>query len=494
MRRVIGLLGLVVLPLAGCVPSDADIAFEMKEGRREAYQEWKNMRDRGESRDAMVNGGLALDDAIKLALQYNKPLQSAVQEREVARGERISAYAVVLPNAVLTAGASRLEKGRGNSDIDRYSAGVTVTQPLFEGEKIPATLRTARLNTALVDEKIREQVQELIQAVSNNYYDILLAQHMVEVQREALNSAEAQYRTVSEKREQETATHYDVLRTQVDVATYRAKMISEQNTIDTNRVALLKNLGVSQDSNIILADKLEFLPMRPVFERAVEIASGNRPDLRQALLDSRIAEEAVKIARSAWWPSLAGTFEQTWEDGWGVRDSFGRNPWQAGLTATYTLGIDNAGELQSAKARAKQSQLAILDKQEDALRQIRQEMNNLANAEEMVKALVVSQDSAREALRLVLVGYEAGIKTEVDVNDARKALTDVMGQYYTSLADHTKARLNLQMAMGVLGPADVSNFPLPSPKVPVARIEEFAVPNEVLPLPVIDLPGPDMNE
>ena len=470
--------------LSGCVPTDAEIASDMQSSRREAYMEWKSQRDRGLSREARVDGPLSLDDAIKMALQYNKGLQQKIQDREVTRGDRITAYSVVLPSVTVSGSANRRERHRDITDIDAYSTGVTVRQPIFEGEAIPAKLRQARFYTALTDEEIRQTVQELIQAVANNYYDVLLAQHLVETHREALISAESQYRMVSEKRKQETATDYDVLRAQVDVATYRARMLSQQNAVDTNRVQLLKNMGVSQDSEISFSDKLQFLPMRPVFERAVEIASGNRPDLRQAELTSRIYQEAVAIARSAFWPKISGSFTQNWSDGFRPNDTFARNSWNAGLGAEVTFGADKVGDLVKRRAQSRQMEIAILDKQEEAMRQIRQEINNLANAEEMIKALEVNQDAAREALRLVEVGYQAGVKTEVDITDARKALTDVQGEYYTSLADHTKARLNLQVAMGVLGPTCITDGPPLPPRVPIANIEEFAATDYEPPLPI----------
>ncbi len=486
------LLSVMFLALAplGCVPSDAQIDAEMSASRREAYLEWTAKRDRGQTAEIKMEGPLSLDDAVKVALQYNKILQMALQEREITRGDRISEYSIVLPSVGLAAGTGHREGDPGGY-FDHFSYGFTVSQNLLDAS-IPPRLRMARLNTALTDEGIRSQVQDLISSVANTYYDVLLGQQMVEVYRESLISAETQYRMVAEKKKQETATDYDVLRAQVDVATYRANMQNAMNDVDTNRVALLKYMGASQDSEITFSDKLEFLPMRPVFERAVEIAAGLRPDLRQAELNYRLEQEAVRIARSQFIPTLGATFTQTWSQNTN-RNSFGRRPWNLDFGASVNYGIDSYGGLVSAKARAKQQQINILDVQETTIKEIRQYMNSLANAEETVKALVVNQDAAREALRLVLVGYQAGVKTEVDVTDARKALTDVMGQYYNALTNHTKARLNLQIAMGVLGPTCITDAMPTKPNVPIANITEFAATDYVPPQPIPMPSASDVN-
>ncbi|GEM_PF-317114 len=466
-----------VFTLGGCLPSDAEIESDMAYERRAAYLDWKAQRERGEATSARVDGPLSIDDAIKIALQYNKNLQMYMQDRDIARGQRIAAWDVALPSVLVSGDATLTERTRMNdgrrTNLDSYGTSVKVTQPLFQGEAIPAAIRRSRFFTALTDETIRETIQQLIADVASSYYDVLLAQHLLDTNLVAVESAREQLRVVTEKRRQETATDYDVLRAQVDVASYSADMLSQQNQIDTSRVALLKYMGVSQDSEITFSDSLEFLPMRPVFERAVEIASGLRPDLRQAELTARMNDEAVKIQRSAFFPAVGAMFQQGWSDS-NEHTSFSRNRWSTGLTATWDLGIDNVGNLEEAKANARKSRIDILNREEDMLREIRQQMNTLANAEEVVRALEVNRTASEEALRLVEIGYQAGVRTELDVQDARKARTDVLAQYYTALADHTKARLNLQLAMGVLGPQRVDSGQPRGPSVPIANIQEFA--------------------
>lgn len=482
---ILMILALGAVLAAGCMPpSQESLNQEVNFVRQRAYEEWVASRARGETKEPKLNGPLAIDDAIKLALQYNKSLQIEVQNREIARGVQKSAWGVVLPSANFTAGMAVTEKG--TNAYDSYGFGLTVTQPIWQGKAIPATLRYYALNSALVDESIRGYVQALVQQVSVLYYEILLHQHLLETHKEALISAEAQLRMVSEKRKHETATDYEVLTAQVDVATYRAKMISEQNAIDTARVQLLKILGCSQDSEFNLVNKLLFLPMRPVFERAVQLATCNRADLRAAELDVRREMEAVRIAESAFFPRVYATLSESWSGRIrGDNNHFRRNDITAGLNASYSLGIENWGDLQSARAKQIQKEIALLDAQDEALREIRTEMNNLSNAEEMVNALVVNQDAAREALRLVSVGYQAGVKTEVDVTTARKQLTEVQGQYYSSLYDHTVARVALQVAMGLLGPCYVTDGAQIAPNITIADIDEFKAHDYVAPQPFV---------
>ena len=50
-----------------------------------------------------------------------------------------------------------------------------------------------------------------------------------------------------------------------------------------------------------------------------------------------------------------------------------------------------------------------------------------------------------------MTGYREGVNTEVEVVDARSALTEARGNHYKALYDHCMARLSLEYAMGLLG-------------------------------------------
>lgn len=488
--------------IVGCLPSDATIDSQVSEARREAYLEWKAMRASGHGPEAKVDGPLSLNDAVRLALQYNKNLQQQILERDVTRGSRIATYNVILPRISANGLVDRVEhqasrQGAGSGGLANYSLGLKVDQPIMQGNKYPAQIRQARLLTALTDQAIRSQVQELVASIAYEYYDVLLAQHLLDVQRDALTSAQAQFRTTSEKRRQETATDADVLRARSEVARYQSAMITQQNEIDTHRVNLFKLMGVSQDSDVTFSDQLEFLPMRPVLERAVEIASGQRPDLRTAELNARMAEESLRIARSDFMPALAASFSTGWSEysrsASGKKGSLHNSAaYDAGLGMSWSFGIDKIGSLEQRKAEAKQSRIAVLDAQENMLQSIRLQMNILNNAEETINALVESQAASREALRLVEVGYQAGVRTEVEVTDARSSLTTVIGQYYTSINQHAKARVALQVAMGVLGPTHVTDGTQAMPNVPIANIQEFAADDYVPPAPII-MPAPERH-
>ena len=96
----------------------------------------------------------------------------------------------------------------------------------------------------------------------------------------------------------------------------------------------------------------------------------------------------------------------------------------------------------------------MMDAQERAILEIHQSIVSIRDAEEFVQSQKLNLDAATEGLRLAEVGFKEGVNTEVDVIAARSAKTRTQGLYHQAMYDHMIARLELQRAMGILGPQE----------------------------------------
>jgi len=462
----------------------------LQQRRGEAYQRWRRARESEEASQTRLKGELSLGDALKLALTHNKSLQSALQEEQVSRGRVIEAYSNVLPSLTATAGYTRLDEVPGFDvggqsvaigDVDNYSAGLEVKQPLFRGGGIPAAWRAARWYSLLANEGVRGAVQGVIYEVAHAYYDTLLAQHLYEVNRDAVESAKAHLRDVQVKRAQGIASDFDVLRAEVDVSLFQADMIQQRNRIHLAKTRLLRAVGVSQDSEVTLSGELTYSPMKPVLDEAVRLAYQNRPDLYQAELSVELQQEALRIARSDYWPKVNAWARQQWanpdphtsEVGWG-------NAWSAGVSVDWPLfdGLGREGRVLQERARLRQQDILLVDAEERALLEIRQAMLSLRDAEEFVESQRMNLDRAKEALRLAQVEYQQGIAEAVTLTEARAALTRARGLYYQAVYGHTVARLDLQRSMGILGPRAGESPAEAKPPVRPGEIEQFSTGNK----------------
>jgi len=435
-----GLLAMTML--AGCLTREV-LYEDLQETRDEAYKSWFRVRESGDI--PVPAESLTLDESVRIALLYNKALQAKIQEREIARGQLVSAYQLALPRVDASASTAY-----GTSDSD--TAQIVLRQPLFRSGGITAGLRAAKLYAFLSDENVRDTIQTVIRKVYADYYTALLAENLCHVNRDAVTSAEAHLNDVRVKRVNGVASKYDELRAQVDVANFRAELIRQENNLVLAKTSLLRTLGTATDAQIHLADQLKHEPVDTSIEMAIKVAYKNRPDLYMAELNIRMQREQVRVLCSTYLPEMDLTLSSgTDRTRDGDRDWSGTQ--RAALEINWSLfnGFGREGDLIAAKARLKQREIELKGVEEDVFLDVQQALLNLKNAEEYVESQRLNLQHAEEGLRLAMTGYREGVNTEVEIVDARSSLTEARGNHYKALFDHNMARLSLNHAMGLLG-------------------------------------------
>jgi outer membrane protein TolC len=449
---------LLLLQLAGCTSSE-EFYKEATLSRDTAYRQWKSQREVQEQSQTRINGQLSLQDCLKLTLVNNKTLQRIIQEKEIARGNELKSYSAMLPSVNLTGDYTRLDEvpsvaGFTMGDVDNYSTDLVVTQPIFAGGSIIAKINAGRLFSLLTDQTVRAATQDVIYEAERSYYDVLLNQHLYQISADAARSSQAHLDDVKQKRSGGVASDFDVLRAEVELSNFQAELIQNKNAINISKTQLLKVMGISQDSNFVPSDELSYIPLKMTMEQAVEVAYRNRPDLYEHQFDIKYQKELLNIARSRYWPTISGFYNNTWakpDPHNSTMIEWGR-AWQAGITATLPVfdGFAREGEIIQQKARFKQSQIDLIDAEETTLFELTKALLSIENTEEFVQSQQLNLTRAKEGSRLAEVGYREGINTQVEVIDAESALTKAKSLYYQAIYSHIIAKLDLQKAMGTL--------------------------------------------
>jgi outer membrane protein TolC len=464
-RTIVGVLAvlLTAIALAGCQGTD-EFYDQVKVSRDTAYQEWKGRKEQEQLASPRISGQLSLDDCIKLALAHNKFLQRTLEEKEFARGGQIASYMAILPMVTVTGDYQRLDEVSSMSipggpkltmgDLNNYTAGLSVTQPVFAGGSIIANIQSARLFSLLTDQTIRAAVQDLVYSAAHAYYDVLLNQHLLEISADAVRSSQAHLENVKQNRQGGVASDFDLLRAEVELSNFQAEFIRNKNAINLAKASLIKTMGVSQDSEFELSDKLIYVSGKPTMEQAVAIAYRNRPDLFGKELDIKYQQELLRIAKSLYWPTISAYYQRTYSKpdphnrmliDWG-------DAWQAGINASLPVfdGLAREGGIIQQKARLKQANIDLVDAEETAVFELTKAILSIDNAEEFVQSQQLNLTRANEGLRLAELGYKEGTNTQVETIDAQAALTTARVNYYEAIYSHIIARIDLHKAMGIL--------------------------------------------
>lgn len=475
MKYITMIIGILfALQIAGCISSD-EYYEDVGLSREAAFRQWKNRKERQQQSQPVISGKLNIADCTKLALVNNKVLQSVIQEKEIARGEQLKSYSAILPSVDLTGDYIRLdgvtsfeiETPLGKEKIqfgdeDTYSTVLTVTQPIYAGGSILARINTAKLMSLLTDETVRAAVQDVIYAAEHAYYDVLLSQHLLQISTDAVRSAKAHLDNVKQRERGGVASDFDVLRAEVELSNFQAEYIQNKNAISVSKASLIRIMGVSQDSDFVLSDKLLYVPSNITMEQAVEAAYRNRPDLLGREFDIKMQKEMLKIAKSQYYPMVSGFYSNTWSkpDPHNMMEIEWGHAWQGGISASLPIfdGFMRDGEIVAQKARLKQGQIDLIDAEETALFELTKAQLGIENTAEFIESQRLNLTRAEEGLRLAEVGYREGTNTQVEMIDAQAALTTARANHYQAIYAHIIAKLDFQRAMGTLASVETAEL------------------------------------
>ena len=422
-------------------------------------------RAQGAGGSAVISGELTVAQAVRTALARNPQLQAIRQERARARGAVVEVRSGFLPDLSISGQYFRRVKvptvsfGPASFALgapDNWAFGATLVQPLYLGGAVLNAYRAARMGQGLAEEQIRRAAQEVVFQTRRAYYDILVAREFVAADREQVERAQAFLDEVEKRFAQGMASNFDVLRARVELANVQAALIKSQNAHRLARTALLRVMGVSQDSQVTLVDGLRYEPLRPEVREAMRRALLGRPEVLASQLSVKVQEHRLEATKAGLLPKvfLSGDYSLT-RPGVG---GFGAG-WDDEFRATVSFevplleGGETAGKLAQERALLEELRTRVRDAEEQVLLEVTQALLSLEDADEFVRSQMVNLERAREQLRLAEVGFREGVRKQVEVVDARAALTEARKNFSQAVFSHMVARLNLERATGALARA-----------------------------------------
>ena len=404
---------------------------------------------------------LTLEEALRIAAEKNHDIQKALEYRNMVEGIYVTERAAALPQIMI---AGHVANGRDESQkalspsfpawSNTRSVEIGLSQTLFTWGQIGAAIRAAKVGVATAADQLRIFRQASFRDVSASFYDILLAKELLTIARQNLEQKIRHYDEAQKRYAAGVATDYDVLSSKVEIENAQPAVIRTENLIRIARERLRFLLAVGGKEGDVKGTLDSEIAPYPDFQEAEEIARKNRPELSDLRHRIQVAEELIKIAQAGDKPRL------DFKGGYGWRylevgpDQSANGPaWSAGLYATYPIfnGLRTKGQVMQAK-----SSLATLKIEEakllDGIRlEVRDAVNAVREAGEIIKALSGTVTRAKSLLLMAEKGYEYGVKTKLEVDDAQLNLVQAEGNLASAKRSYLVARVTYEWAMGTLG-------------------------------------------
>lgn len=414
---------------------------------------------------------LTLEQAIELAARSNRGVARAQQGQRQAEGFFLAERAGALPR-LGAAGALSSEDDRSsdNARRERASAALQLEQALYTSGRLTATIRAAELNIAGASEQLRASQQQALRDTALAFFDVLLARELHAAFADELAQKNRRLDEARRRLALGLATDYDLLVAEVAAANARPEVLRTDTLVRSRRDRLGLALGI--DEPVDAAGTLEVSAQQPPdYQSALATARERRPELRGLQARVAAAAELLTAARAGDRPRLDFSGSYGWK-GLNERDNERDGAaWQVGLALNWPFfdGQLTRGRAQQADAVRLALQLDELQLLDSVAVEVREALDRLQVATELVEALGATVGQAEKLLQMAEKGYQFGVKIRLEVDDAEVNLRQARTGLALARRDCLAAAIDLALAMGTLGEETFPGLPVPPVSFPETR-------------------------
>lgn len=427
-----------------------------------------------------------LADCIATALQQNSDILKARENIRRVDGFLVEVRAQALPSVTLNSGFNAEDKefnsigtgvlpasltGRGDDTAQTWwSSGVRVSQLIYNGGATSSAIDSGKLQQRLSFQQLRATIDRVIYDTRHAFYSVLLDRAMVRLREESVTLLKEELETQRKRQSVGAATTLHVLRAEVELANAQPPLIRARNHLRLSESELTRLLSLNFDdvdpdaSPIEISGELLEKPVPVSLAQALDLALAHRPSLQAAQTDVEVQKKNLSVTRAGYQPTLSVFTGYEFRSD-RFLNQLGRvdNGWTTGVQGSWSLfdGALTKGRVDQATA---QVNTAILEA--DATRRlVKIEVRDAIFSYQEALALISSQnqtvDQAHETLRQARARMEVGSATQLDVLNARVALTEAETNECQARFDYSIALARLEFVTGQPLDQPVAVVPIP---------------------------------
>ena len=401
------------------------------------------------------------------ALANDQVFASARASLNAGQEKIVQGRALLLPTINLNGNNNRvtqnIEQASGLTPTNEYrgnSYSVTLSQPLLRWANWEQ-YQQGKLQTAASDAQFAQAQQDLIVRVSQAYFDVLTSQ-------DALASIQAQKIAITEqlasaKRNFEvgTATITDTHEAQARYDLAIAQEFAGINDLEIKRSALQQIIGKPAGDLAALRAGVKLNSPQPAdIDTWVSSAEKQNYNVASAELSLEIAKREINRNRAVHLPTLdlvASKAHSTQSAVLTATGALATNTSTIGVQWTIPLfsgfGVDS--KVREAIALENKSRADLDNVRRTAAQGARQAFFGVNNGLAQVKALEAAEVSSQSALESNRLGYQVGVRINIDVLNAQQQLFSTRRDLAKARYDTMMNGLKLKAAAGSLKEEDL---------------------------------------
>ncbi len=385
----------------------------------------------------------AIDEGVPQALSGYRPKLAAT----AIGGEQTSSTTT----KSVTAGVGTYSKLSGyNSPVQ---VGGTITQTLFNGFQTASKTRQAESAVLAQRATLRVTEQTVLLAAATAYMNLLRDTAILDLQRRNVEVLQEQLRQTRDRFNVGEVTRTDVAQAESSLAAGRSQVLTAEANYTASAASYRQVIGTNPGKLAAASPVDRFSPH--AVTQAVGTGIVNNPAVTTAQYNVDVAQQAVKVAESALYPTLSvqGSYTKNWLS---TQSLSTMDAYNASVLGTLSVPIYQGGAEYSLIRQAKETlgQKRIdLDTARDTARQaVVQAWGQLEAAKANIEATQAQVQAAAIALNGIREEARVGQRTTFDVLTAQQTLVNARVAVVTAQHDRVVASYTLLSAVGRLSP------------------------------------------
>ena len=420
--------------------------------------------------DSVLTAGKVwtLEDCINYAMQENISLKQSRLSEKNAEIDMKTARNALFPNLSFStshnlinrpyqessstvSGTEILYSDNNTSYTGNY--GLNAYWDLYTGGRNRKSIKQEDINMKIASLDFRATANNILESIAQVYVQILFADESVKVNENTLEVSRAQCARGKELLDAGSISMADYAQLQAQVSNDNYQLVTARDTLQDYRLQLKQLLEIEgpEEMSVYLPEIDDAVVLSPLPDKEVvyQNAMGIRPEIESGRLSVSASELDVKIARSAYIPSLTlsagiGTSHTS-----GTDFSFGeqvKNGWNNSIGLTLSVPIFNNRQTKSAVEKAElqleSTRLDLVETGKELYRTIENLWLDAYSAQQQYLAAEEQVRSAQTSFDLTSEQFNLGMKNTVELLTEKNNLLSAQQQL---LQAKYMAVLNIQM-------------------------------------------------
>jgi len=384
--------------------------------------------------NATSQESLTLDDALRMTREHNPKALQASEEVKAADAKVAESRSGWFPRVSAKAGyhyldtVSKMNFGTETLQFmpnDNYDARITAEMMLYDFGRTRRTVDLAKAgrNSAEIRQDIA--LRDLSLATVQAFYSSLFLQEAVKVQDKEIAALRKNLDHMQKRYAEGAATRFDLLTTQVRLASAGNRKIDLQTSLRNQEITLRRLCGLDENSSLNLKGSFDITAFGKGTD-GLSATAGNRPELLLARENFKSASYRKSLATREFLPKIVGSASWGSTNGYVPDIDKMRTNLSAGIELQVPIfdGFRKSAAVREASAMKRSAEQQQLDTEQIARAEVRQSLNDLKSSEEKIEMTRLQVSQADLAAQHARIRYDNGLATTLDLLDAEAALAE----------------------------------------------------------------------